>query len=103
LPARQLLQEVLAIETGLGRERSIANGPRTIDIDILLYDDVVMAESDLQVPHPRMHERAFVLRPLLEIAPDATDPHTRERYAETAARARLERAVIVSPPPSGFR
>lgn len=103
LPARQLLQEVLSIETAMGRERTVQNGPRNIDIDVLLYDDVVLNDADLQVPHARMHERGFVLRPLLEIAPDMADPRTRERYADTAARARLERAAIISPPPSGFR
>ena len=53
-----------------------------IDLDVLLYDDVVMADELVHLPHPRMHERAFVLKPLLEIAPDAKDPRTGQRYAD---------------------
>lgn len=85
LPAKQLLHEMLAVEDAMGRERTFKNGPRNIDIDVLLYDDVVMADADLQIPHPRMHERAFVLRPLLEIAPDAANPRTGTRYADILA------------------
>ena len=64
-----LLGELLAIERRFGRERSFANAPRTLDLDLLLYGDRTISEADLLVPHPRMHERAFVLAPLVEIAP----------------------------------
>ena len=64
---RDLLKEIHRIEAILGRERSVKNGPRTIDIDILLYDDLQLNEPDLVIPHPRMHERDFVMRPLKEI------------------------------------
>jgi 2-amino-4-hydroxy-6-hydroxymethyldihydropteridine diphosphokinase len=67
---RPLLGELLAIERRFGRERSYANAPRTLDLDLLLYGDRVVAEDGLAVPHPRMHERAFVLAPLVEIAPE---------------------------------
>jgi 2-amino-4-hydroxy-6-hydroxymethyldihydropteridine diphosphokinase len=57
-----------------GRVREIANGPRTLDLDVLLYDDIEVDEPGLTVPHPRMHERAFVLAPLAEIAPHGEIP-----------------------------
>ena len=69
LGARQLLAELQAIETRHGRRRSFANAPRTLDLDLLLFGDARIDEPQLVVPHPRMHERAFVLRPLVEIAP----------------------------------
>jgi 2-amino-4-hydroxy-6-hydroxymethyldihydropteridine diphosphokinase len=70
LPPEELLAACLAVEKGLGRERKVRWGPRTIDIDVLLYDDVVMATPALTLPHPRLHERCFVLVPLAEVAPD---------------------------------
>ena len=69
-----LLAALLAIEQRFGRERSFANAPRTLDLDLLLYDAQTIAEPGLAVPHPRMHQRAFVLAPLLEIAPDCEIP-----------------------------
>jgi len=74
MPAERLLDELQAIESRHGRERAFANAPRTLDLDVLLYGNLVMKTKDLQIPHPRMHERAFVLRPLLEISPEATIP-----------------------------
>ena len=71
---RALLEQLLAIEKTFGRERSFANAPRTLDLDLLLYGDRVLSEQGLEVPHPRMHERAFVLAPLLEIAPEVDIP-----------------------------
>lgn len=69
-----LLEALLAIESALGRERHFVNGPRTIDLDLILYDDLAVSHEGLVIPHPRMTERAFVLVPLLEIAPDITIP-----------------------------
>jgi len=69
LSPRELLDALLAIELNHGRVRQFANAPRTLDLDVLLYDDVKVNESGLTIPHPRMHERAFVLAPLSEIAP----------------------------------
>lgn len=69
-----LLQELLAIEASRGRVRDLANGPRTLDLDILIYDDLQVRTERLTLPHPRAHLRAFVLYPLLEIAPDAVLP-----------------------------
>ncbi len=74
LTPEELLDRILQVEIAMGRTRTVRNGPRTIDIDILLYDDRQIACSALTVPHPRMHERAFVLRPAAEIAPDMRHP-----------------------------
>ncbi len=70
----KLLSELHKIEYDLGRERSFRNAPRTIDLDLLLYDDEAIKSESLTIPHPRMHERAFVLIPLGEIAPDLVIP-----------------------------
>ncbi|HBN09204.1 MAG TPA: 2-amino-4-hydroxy-6-hydroxymethyldihydropteridine diphosphokinase [Cyanobacteria bacterium UBA8530] len=69
-----LLNELQSIEKRLQRQRTIRWGPRTIDLDILLYDDDLVAEARLQIPHIRMHDRAFVLVPLSEIAPEIIHP-----------------------------
>jgi 2-amino-4-hydroxy-6-hydroxymethyldihydropteridine diphosphokinase len=74
LAASELLRELQAIESRHARKRSFANAPRTLDLDLLLFGDASICEAHLQVPHPRMHERAFVLAPLLEIAPQALIP-----------------------------
>jgi 2-amino-4-hydroxy-6-hydroxymethyldihydropteridine diphosphokinase len=74
LTPQALLQALLQIEHRHGRERTIRNAPRTLDLDVLLYDDMQLNEPGLTIPHPQMHLRAFVLRPLLEIAPDAGIP-----------------------------
>jgi 2-amino-4-hydroxy-6-hydroxymethyldihydropteridine diphosphokinase len=74
LTARELLRACQKIESELGRTRDLRWGPRTIDLDILLYGDLTCAEDDLQVPHPRMLEREFVLVPLAEIAPNLILP-----------------------------
>ena len=70
LTAYELLSQLQAIEAEFGRERPYANAPRTLDLDLLLYGDREIASDDLTVPHPRMHERAFVLQPLAELAGD---------------------------------
>lgn len=69
-----LLQTLLSIEKQFGRERRERWGPRTLDLDILLFDNLIIDTSTLQIPHPRMTERAFVLVPLAEIAPDLIEP-----------------------------
>jgi 2-amino-4-hydroxy-6-hydroxymethyldihydropteridine diphosphokinase len=70
LPAERLLAELQAVEQRHGRRRSFPNAPRTLDLDILLFGNATMQSDVLTIPHPRMHERAFVLKPLLEIAPE---------------------------------
>ncbi len=74
LMPRQFLHRILAIEQALGRKRRIAKGPRTIDIDIVLFGNSVVDTADLVIPHPAMHERRFVLEPLAEIAADLRHP-----------------------------
>jgi 2-amino-4-hydroxy-6-hydroxymethyldihydropteridine diphosphokinase len=74
IDAHALLDRLLEIERAHGRVRDAPNGPRTLDLDIALYGDEIIREPGLAVPHPRMLERAFVLAPLAEIAPDAVVP-----------------------------
>ena len=80
----QLLESLLAIERTMGRDRAatVAKGPRVIDLDVLLFGDVVMATPVLTLPHPAMRERRFVLEPLAEIAPGMIDPVTGRTMAE---------------------
>ena len=82
LDARGLLAALLEIEAALGRDRTASDaGPRTIDLDLLLFGDRVLREPGLVVPHPRMHRRRFVLEPLAEIAPNAWHPGLRRTAA----------------------
>lgn len=73
-----LLDALLSIELNFGRDRSnsVPNGPRTLDLDILLYGDLVLSTAGLEIPHPRLAQRAFVLVPLAEIARTVRDPHS---------------------------
>jgi 2-amino-4-hydroxy-6-hydroxymethyldihydropteridine diphosphokinase len=83
----QLLARVARIERALGRVRDIPKGPRTIDIDILLYGKAVIRSEALEVPHPRMNERRFVLAPLADLAPDLRNPITHRTVTEMLAAA----------------
>jgi 2-amino-4-hydroxy-6-hydroxymethyldihydropteridine diphosphokinase len=74
LGARDLLETLQQIEKKLGREKSFKWGPRTIDLDILLFDNMTVQENDLMIPHPLMHKREFVLKPLCEITPALRHP-----------------------------
>jgi 2-amino-4-hydroxy-6-hydroxymethyldihydropteridine diphosphokinase len=82
---RQLLARLQKIERALGRKRTIAKGPREIDLDILLFGDAVVKAPELEVPHPRLAERRFVLEPLAELAPDKRHPGTRRTVREMLA------------------
>ena len=82
LSPQQLLQLLLSIEQQLGRVRKLHWGPRVIDLDLLLYEDQVINEPDLVVPHPDMENRMFVLQPLAEIAPDVTHPKLKKTMRE---------------------
>ena len=84
LGARALLNKLLSIEKEFGRDRTagIPNGPRTLDLDILMSDGLELNEPDLELPHPRMSERAFVLVPLAEIAPHLLIPGSGKTVAE---------------------
>jgi len=74
LPARRLLSRCLEVEAQLGRQRTVAKGPRVIDLDLLLLDDLVASWPELELPHPELTRRAFVLAPLMELAPLLVDP-----------------------------
>jgi len=84
LAARELLETLLAVERELGRERGERWGPRTIDLDLLLYGDETIDEPGLTVPHPRLHERRFALEPLLDLDPELAIP-ARGRVADLLA------------------
>jgi 3-oxoacyl-[acyl-carrier protein] reductase len=86
LEPEALLRLLLDVESRLGRVRDVKDGPRTIDLDLLLYGDLVRDEPDPVVPHPRLHERAFVLRPLAEIAPGVIHPRLGVTAGELLAR-----------------
>jgi 2-amino-4-hydroxy-6-hydroxymethyldihydropteridine diphosphokinase len=89
----QLLSRIARIEQALGRVRTIENGPRTLDIDILLYGRAAIHSAKLEVPHPRMAERRFVLAPLAELAPDLRHPVTHKTI----------RAMLEAAPPLAVR
>lgn len=91
---RLLLARAQAIELGMGRRREVSKGPRPIDIDILLFGNYVIRTRELQVPHPRMSERRFVLEPLAELAPDLSHPANGKTVREMLADVQ---AQIVKP------
>jgi 2-amino-4-hydroxy-6-hydroxymethyldihydropteridine diphosphokinase len=82
---RQLLARLQKIERAMGRKRRLAKGPREIDLDILLFGDAVVKAPELEVPHPRLTERRFVLEPLAELAPDKKHPGARKTMREMLA------------------
>jgi len=82
----ELLDHLLRLEGEFGRTRAAPNAPRTLDLDILWAEGISLRGPRLHVPHPRLHERAFALAPLLEVAPDATDPVQGTSYAAVFAR-----------------
>ncbi|MGD2181236.1 2-amino-4-hydroxy-6-hydroxymethyldihydropteridine diphosphokinase [Lusitaniella coriacea] len=77
-----LLETLLDVERQFGRERRERWGPRTLDLDLILFGDLILEKPQLHIPHPRMRERAFVLIPLAEIAPDWVDPLTQKSIAQ---------------------
>ena len=87
LPPRALLERLLGIEAAFGRRRTLANAPRTLDLDLIAYGRRVIDEPGLVLPHPRAHQRLFVMGPLAEIAPDWTHPVLGATAAELAERA----------------
>ena len=80
-----LLKHIKRLETAMGRKASFRHGPRLIDIDILLYDDLILDTPQLTIPHPHMHERGFVLLPMMDIAPDLIHPVVKKSIRELTA------------------
>jgi 2-amino-4-hydroxy-6-hydroxymethyldihydropteridine diphosphokinase len=94
LEPRALLERLLRIELDAGRiRRGVRDEARTLDLDLLLYEERCIEEDGLTVPHPRMHERCFVLEPLCELAPQRVHPRSGRTIAELAARVRDPAAV----------
>jgi 2-amino-4-hydroxy-6-hydroxymethyldihydropteridine diphosphokinase len=100
VPAQKLLKELRGIEARMGSKKLIAKGPRLLDMDILLYGDETMDTPELQVPHPRMTERRFVLEPLAEIAPELRHPSwsgtATDLLARTPDRSAVRRSGDIS-------
>ena len=90
LAAEDLLKEIKNLESRIGRRPTFRYGPRVIDIDILFYDDLVMQTPDLILPHPRMAERGFVLRPLADIAPDWRHPQSGQDTLSMLAKIKTQ-------------
>lgn len=95
LSPKKVLEQTLKIEKQLGRERRFRWGARVIDIDILYYADFILEDSDLHLPHPRLHERRFTLVPLVEIAPDFVHPVLKKTNRELLEKCTDEGIVNV--------
>jgi len=101
LGPRALLERLLALESLAGRERDPAQerwGPRVLDLDLLLYDESCLDDPDLTIPHPRLHERGFVLEPLCDLAPELRHPRLGERIGDLARKHRDPGAVRLFTP-----
>ncbi|MDD5195504.1 MAG: 2-amino-4-hydroxy-6-hydroxymethyldihydropteridine diphosphokinase [Candidatus Omnitrophica bacterium] len=92
LSARELLKRLQKIESSLGRARTVKDGPRTLDLDILLYGKSIINEPDLTIPHPRMLEREFVMKPLLEIEPNIKNKWSSQKKSRKPVRRLIQRA-----------
>jgi len=105
LAPQELLHAVLSLEAAMGRLRGVRDGPRAIDIDLLDHGGRVMEAPGLTLPHPRLHQRAFVLVPLAEAAPEWRHPvhlqTARELLSTAGARERVERVGALSVSPAG--
>jgi 2-amino-4-hydroxy-6-hydroxymethyldihydropteridine diphosphokinase len=90
LEPEPLLKHLKRLELALGRKESFPNGPRLIDMDILFYDDLVLNTSSLVIPHPRLHERGFVLLPLMDIDPELVHPVSKKNVKEMVSLSNVE-------------
>jgi 2-amino-4-hydroxy-6-hydroxymethyldihydropteridine diphosphokinase len=98
LKAHELLQSLKDIESRLGRKETFRWGPRTIDLDILFYDEEQIRTEDLQIPHPRLHERQFVLIPIAEIDPHFIHPVLKKTIRELLNHLQKDQGVEKLPP-----
>jgi 2-amino-4-hydroxy-6-hydroxymethyldihydropteridine diphosphokinase len=96
-----LLRALLDLERDLGRRRSFPNAPRTLDLDLLLVDDMILDSTELTLPHPRLHERSFVLIPLAELAPEVVHPEFGQTVREIL-RALPDRSGVEVYAPAGW-
>jgi len=103
LKPHDLLHTLLAIENQFGRIRQQRWGPRTLDLDLILFENIILDTPNLKIPHPRMRERAFVLVPLSEIAPHWVDPVSGKTIPELAAKVRLTGSILLRYRPSLVR
>ena len=103
LDPEPLLKHLKRLEVALGRKASFRYGPRLIDLDILFYDDLVLETPALTIPHPHVHERGFVLQPMMDIAPDLVHPVTKKSICEMIAMCNTEGIVpfVESPKSKG--
>lgn len=99
LTPTDVVRRLLAIERAMGRRRTFRNAPRTLDLDLLLFGDAVLNTTEVTLPHPRMHERGFVLIPLAELAPDVIHPELRLPISELLAALTAGSAVRLYAPP----
>ncbi len=90
LNPKELLRILKNIEREMGRSESFRWGPRCVDLDILLFNEIVLKENELEIPHPSMHERSFVLKPLSEIAPDRIHPVLKKKILDLLRDLRNE-------------
>jgi 2-amino-4-hydroxy-6-hydroxymethyldihydropteridine diphosphokinase len=88
-----LLSRTQEIERAMGRKRTVSKGPRVIDVDILLFASAMVRAADLEIPHPRLGERRFVLEPLAELAPDLRHPVSRRTVREMLADVTDQRVI----------
>ncbi len=95
ISARKLLKELQALEKNMGRVRRERWGPRTIDLDVLLYGREVINDDSLEVPHPRLHLRKFVLVPLAQIAPDLQHPVLKRSMSDLLAELKEDEQIVV--------
>jgi len=97
LSPEALLRFLKGLEKDMGRKKTIRDGPRVIDLDILFFNDVVLELPDLQIPHPRLHERAFVLVPLADIAPEFQHPVLKKSISQLLIRVGREGVSLHRP------
>ena len=95
LEPEPLLKHLKRLEIALGRQVTFPNGPRSIDIDILFFDDLVLNTPILSLPHPRLHERGFVLLPMMALAPDLVHPVLKKSIRDLTASCSLDGIVQV--------